>query len=196
MKPIAVCVFCSASDGIPGRYPELAARAGRMIAERGWTLVTGGESVSMMGAIARAARSAGGRTVGVVPEPLLGRADRAADELVVTGTVGERKAAMIDRSDAVLALPGGVGTCDEIFESWTSRMLGPHAKPLVLLDHDGHFRELVSWIDRMHRVGFISDSWHGALRVADELGAALDLCAGAAPLPQAAGPAAGGAGPR
>lgn len=179
MRPLSVCVFCSASNRIPFHYQDLAAQAGRMIAARGWTLVTGGESVSMMGAIAGAARAGGGRTVGVVPESLRHRADHASDELVVTASMSQRKATMIARSDALLALPGGVGTCDEIFESWTSRMLGPHAKPLVVLDHLGHFRELVSWADRMREVGFISDEWRSALRIADDLSDALDMCAAA-----------------
>lgn len=176
MSALSVCVFCSASNRIPIQYENLAFRAGRLIAERRWTLVTGGESVSMMGAVASAARAAGGRTVGVVPEALLHRADQACDELVVTTSVSERKAVMIGRSDALLALPGGVGTCDEIFESWTSRMLLPHTKPLVVLDHQGHFRELVAWVDRMREAGFVSDEWHSVLRVAEDLDDALDLC--------------------
>lgn len=177
MSPLSVCVFCSASNRIPAQYGNLAARAGRLIAERGWTLVTGGESVSMMGAVAVAARTAGGRTVGVVPESLLHRADQACDELVVTASLSERKAVMIARSDALLALPGGVGTCDEIFASWTSRMLLPHRKPLVVLDHQGHFRELVTWVNRMREAGFVSDEWRSVLGIAESLDEALDLCA-------------------
>ena len=130
----------------------------------------------MMGAVAAGARAAGGHTVGVVPEALRHRADRAVDELRVTSSMAERKAVMIARSDALLALPGGVGTCDEIFEAWTSRMLLPHAKPLVVLDHRGHFRELVAWIERMLEAGFVSREWRRALLVADDLDRALDLC--------------------
>ncbi|WP_243795383.1 TIGR00730 family Rossman fold protein [Saccharopolyspora gloriosae] len=182
MHPLSVCVFCSASTSIPRTYQDLAAETGRGIAERGWTLVTGGEAVSMMGAVADAARAAGGRTVGVVPEALLHEADRDAGELVVLPSVSQRKATMITRSDALLALPGGVGTCDEIFESWTTRMLVPHSKPLVLLDHEGHFGELVSWTDRMHRTGFISHEWRSALRVATTVAEALDMCEAEAPV--------------
>ncbi|MGW0249803.1 LOG family protein [Nocardia goodfellowii] len=180
MRPITICVFCSASNRIPSHYEDLAEDTGRMIAERGWALVTGGESVSMMGAIARAVRAGGGHTIGIVPESLRAKADHHCSELVVTASMSERKAMMIARSDALLALPGGVGTCDEIFESWTSRMLVPHQKPLVVLDHDGHFRELVSWVDRMSEAGFISDEWRSALKVASTISEALDMCCTAA----------------
>ncbi len=143
-------------------------------------MVTGGESISMMGTVACTARALGGRTIGVVPKSLLHHADHSSDELLVTASMSERKATMIARSDALLALPGGVGTCDEIFESWMSRMLVPHAKPLVVLDHHGHFRELVMWVDRMLEAGFINHDWRSALQITEDLTEALDLCAVAA----------------
>jgi uncharacterized protein (TIGR00730 family) len=113
-------VYCAASPRHPDLL-ELATRVGEAIADRGWTLVSGGGNVSAMGAVAVGARSRGGRTVGVIPKALVHRelADIDADELIVTETMRQRKQLMEDRSDAFLALPGGIGTLEELFESWT-----------------------------------------------------------------------------
>ena len=112
---------------------------GAAIAERGWTLVSGGGNVSAMGALASAARARGGRTVGVIPKALVHRevADVEADELIVTDTMRERKQMMEDRADAFIALPGGIGTLEELFEAWTAGYLGMHDKPVVMLDPSG-----------------------------------------------------------
>jgi len=117
----AVCVYCSAGPRHPALL-DLAHRVGAAIAQRGWTLVSGGGNVSAMGAVAAGARAEGGRTVGVIPKALVHRelADIGADELVVTDTMRQRKQVMEDRSDAFLALPGGIGTCEELFETWTA----------------------------------------------------------------------------
>ncbi|MFT7839899.1 TIGR00730 family Rossman fold protein [Saccharothrix sp. BKS2] len=176
MTAPAVCVFCSASEDIPAPHVDLAGRTGAAIAARGWTLVSGGERVSMMGAVARGARARGGTTVGVVPRCLTDRTDPDCDELVLTDSMAERKSAMIDRSDALLALPGGLGTCDELFEAWTTRMLGLHAKPVVVLDPDGHFTELLRWVDSAVRSGFIGERSRDALVVARDVDSALDAC--------------------
>src|SRR5262249_47108031 len=142
MTRLSVCVFCSSSEAIPGRYLQLAARVGAGIAERGWDLVSGGEYVSMMGAVAAAARVGGARTVGVVPRVLLDRADMESDELLATESMSERKALMLENAHALLVLPGGIGTCEELFEVWIGRILGVHTKPIVLLDADEHFAGL------------------------------------------------------
>src|SRR5213080_2586272 len=125
---LAVCVFCASSDLIPQRYIELAAEVGAEIARRGHTLVTGGGSVSMMGAVARAARAGGARTIGVIPRDLVARevADHDADELVVTDDMRQRKGVMDARADAFLALPGGIGTLEELLEVWVARTMGLH----------------------------------------------------------------------
>ena len=109
----SVCVYCAASPHHP-ELLDLARRVGAGIAARGWTLVSGGGNVSAMGAVATAARSAGGWTVGVIPQALMHRelADVAADELIVTTSMRQRKQIMEDRSDAFLTLPGGIGTCE------------------------------------------------------------------------------------
>src|SRR3954462_12706515 len=127
-----VCVFCASSERIPQRYVDLAADVGTELARRGHSLVTGGGSVSCMGAVARAARAGGAWTVGVIPRALLAMevADTEADELVVTETMRERKAEMERRADAFLTLPGGIGTLEELFEIWVARTLGMHDKPL------------------------------------------------------------------
>ena len=157
---LAVCVFC-ASGPVSEAHVDLAARVGTAIAARGWSLVSGGGRVSMMGAVARAVRAGGGHTVGVIPTALvdLEVADdgpEGADELVVVDGMRERKAVMDERSDAVLALPGGLGTLEELFEAWTSRSLGMHAKPVVVLDPDDHYGPLLRWLSDLEGTGFVS----------------------------------------
>lgn len=175
----AVCVYCAASP----RHPELldlSRRVGQAIADRGWTLVSGGGNVSAMGAVAAGARSRGGRTVGVIPKALVHRelADIDADELIVTDTMRQRKQVMEDRSDAFLALPGGIGTLEELFESWTAGYLGMHDKPLVLLDPDGHYDGLLRWLDTLVPSGYVAQSALDRLALAVDVETALNLCAG------------------
>jgi uncharacterized protein (TIGR00730 family) len=161
----AVCVFCASSAGIDPRYLHLAAALGRALGQRGHSLVSGGGRVSMMGAVARAARAHGARTLGVIPAALRGLevADEDADELVVTRDMRERKAVMEQRADAFLALPGGLGTLEELLEVWTSRSLGMHDKPVVVLDPDGVFDLLFELLDRMCGSGFVRESAYTAL---------------------------------
>src|SRR5437764_3185739 len=120
----AVCVFCASSERIPSHYVDLAAQVGAELARRGHTLITGGGSVSCMGAVARAARAGGARTVGVIPQALRDEeiADEDADELVVTPDMRTRKGEMDGRADAFLTLPGGIGTLEELMEIWVARV--------------------------------------------------------------------------
>lgn len=154
---LAVCVFC-ASGPVDAEHLELARDVGAGIAARGWTLVSGGGRVGMMGAVARAARAGGAHTVGVIPSALVHRevADDEADELLVVDGMRERKAMMDSRCDAVLALPGGLGTLEELFEAWTSRVLGVHAKPVVLCDPTAHFEPLLEWLEGLAGTGFLA----------------------------------------
>ena len=177
----SVCVYCAASPRHP-ELLELARRVGEGIAERGWTLVSGGGNVSAMGAVAAGARSRGGRTVGVIPKALVHRemADVEADELVVTDTMRQRKQVMEDRSDAFLALPGGIGTLEELFESWTAGYLGMHDKPLVLLDPDGHYDGLFGWLESLIQRGYVAQAALDRLMLTDDIETALNLCAGVA----------------
>jgi uncharacterized protein (TIGR00730 family) len=173
----AVCVYCAASPRHP-ELLELARSVGEAIAGRGWTLVSGGGNVSAMGAVAAGARSRGGRTVGVIPKALVHRelADTDADELIVTDTMRQRKQVMEDRSDAFLTLPGGIGTLEELFESWTAGYLGMHDKPLVLLDPLGHYDGLRRWLESLVVAGYVNQSPLDRLSVADGVDAALNLC--------------------
>jgi uncharacterized protein (TIGR00730 family) len=174
----AVCVYCASGPTDPALL-ALAAKVGAAIAERGWTLVWGGGNVSAMGALAVAVRQHDGRTVGVIPKALLHRevADVESDELIVTDTMRERKQVMDERSDAFLTLPGGIGTLEELFETWTGGYLGLHDKPVVLLDPDGHYAGLWAWLSGLLDAGFVSRRAMDRLVVVDELEAALAACA-------------------
>jgi len=151
-----ICVFCASSEHIPDRYVFLAAEVGTELARRGHSLVTGGGSVSCMGAVARAARAGGANTVGVIPKALreLEIADDDADELLVMPDMRSRKGEMDRRADAFIALPGGLGTLEELLEIWVSRVLGMHTKPVVVLDPGGIFAPLREQVELLVRQGF------------------------------------------
>jgi uncharacterized protein (TIGR00730 family) len=176
-REFAVCVYCASGPTHP-ELLALASEVGVAIAKRGWTLVSGGGNVSAMGAVARAARSSNGRTVGVIPKALVHRelADVDAAELVVTDTMRERKKEMEDRSDAFIALPGGIGTLEEFFEAWTAGYLGMHEKPVVLLDPFGHYDGLLSWLRGLVASGYVSEAALDRLIVVDEVSSALEAC--------------------
>ncbi len=175
-QTFAVCVFCASSSAIDPRYLELANAVGTAIGARGWTLVSGGGSVSMMGAVARAARSAGGHTIGVIPQALvdLEVADHDADELVVTTSMRERKAVMDARSQATLALPGGIGTLEELMEMWTSSYLGLHGKPVAVLDPWDDFALLRQQVSRWRETGFVSQRAVAHVHWDSDIDSALD----------------------
>ncbi|WP_326825592.1 TIGR00730 family Rossman fold protein [Streptosporangium sp. NBC_01756] len=151
-----ICVFLASSQKIDQKYLRLAEEVGAELARRGHTLVSGGAKVSCMGAVARATRAGGGRTIGVIPQALVDIevADEESDELVVAADMRERKGLMDARSDAFLVLPGGIGTLEELFEIWTARTLGLHDKPLVLLDPWGVYTPLKTLVENMHEAGF------------------------------------------
>jgi uncharacterized protein (TIGR00730 family) len=174
----AVCVYC-ASGPVHSELLALAAKVGEAIADRGWTLVSGGGNVSAMGALAAGARAHGGRTVGVIPKALVLKevADVDAAELVVTDTIRERKQIMEDRSDAFIALPGGLGTLEELFETWTAGYLGVHDKPVVLLDPDGHYDGLWAWLEGLVETGYVHPGALDRIVVVRDVEAALALCA-------------------
>jgi uncharacterized protein (TIGR00730 family) len=178
-RRFAVCVYCGSIEGLPEHYVELAAEVGRQIAARGWDLVSGGATVAMMGALGKAARAGGARTVGVMPQALvdLEVADEESDELLVVENMRERKALMEAHADAFLALPGGVGTCEELFEVWTAGYLRMHTKPVVMLDPDGHYAGLLSWVRELAERGFVRAEAIERLVVATEVADALDACA-------------------
>jgi len=152
----AVCVFCASGMALDRRWFDLAEQAGRELARRGHTLVSGGGRVGMMGAVASGARAGGARTVGIIPQSLvdLEVADTDVDELVVTDGMSSRKNLMIDKSDAFLVLPGGLGTLDELFEVWTTATLDLHRKPIVMVDAEGFYGGLLSWLDGLDQTAF------------------------------------------
>jgi uncharacterized protein (TIGR00730 family) len=172
----AICVYCASSERIERRYVELAVTVGTELARRGHSLVSGGGCVSCMGAVARAARAGGAYTVGVIPQALtsLEVADGDADELVVTADMRERKGEMDRRSDAFLALPGGLGTLEEVFEIWVSRSLGMHDKPLVVLDPDGVYELLRAQIDDLVLRGFARPAVRDSIAWTTSVGEAFE----------------------
>jgi uncharacterized protein (TIGR00730 family) len=157
LPALTLCVFCASSERVDPAYAVLATAVGTELARRGWSLVSGGGSVGMMGAVARAARAGGARTVGIIPRALadLEVADHDADELVVTADMRERKGLMDARADAFLALPGGIGTLEELLEIWVARSLGMHTKPVVVLDPRGDFALLRSQVEALAASGFV-----------------------------------------
>ena len=161
-------MFCASALGIDESFLLLAAEVGRRIGVDGHSLVSGGGRVSMMGAVATAAREHGARTLGVIPRHLVAFevADDDADELVVVETMRERKALMDSRSDAFVVLPGGIGTLEEFFEVWTSRSLDMHLKPVIVLDPDGFYDPLWAWLESLMGLGFVREpAWQALHRV-------------------------------
>ncbi|MCK9903841.1 Rossman fold protein, TIGR00730 family [Parafrankia colletiae] len=172
-----ICVYCSSSDLIDHSFVLLAAEVGTELARRGHSLVSGGGSVSCMGAVARAARAGGAHTIGVIPEALIAMevGDADSDELIVTATMRERKAVMDDRADGFLALPGGLGTLEELLEIWVGALLGMHAKPVVVLDHDGVFAHLRMLVEDLVDRGFVRPPARDTVVWATSVTEALDI---------------------
>ena len=164
----AVTVFCGSSDAVEAKYFAAARELGEKIAWRGWRLVYGGGSVGLMGVLGRAVLAHGGHVTGVIPKALLdlGVGDRGVSELVVTDGMRDRKAIMDERGDAFVALPGGLGTLEEVLEVLTLKQLGYHSKPITVLDLDGYFDPLWAQIQRGIDLGFIKpeflDLWYPA----------------------------------
>jgi len=156
----SLCVFCGSSTPPDARYRHTARALGALVASRGIGLVYGGGRVGLMGAIADGALAAGGHVVGVIPTGLFSRevAHTELTELHEVGTMHERKQLMYDLADGFVALPGGLGTLEELAEVTTWSQLGLHAKPVVLLDVDGFWDPLVAQLDRMVAVGLLNRS--------------------------------------
>jgi uncharacterized protein (TIGR00730 family) len=156
----SLCVFCGSSTPPDPRYREAASALGTLAAARGIGLVYGGGSVGLMGAVADAALEACGRVTGVIPAGLFSReiAHTGLTELHEVGSMHERKQLMYDLADAFVALPGGLGTLEELAEVTTWAQLGLHAKPVALLDVDGFWDPLVAQLDRMVDVGLLKPS--------------------------------------
>jgi uncharacterized protein (TIGR00730 family) len=145
----AVTVYCSSSSAVAGDFQVAARELGRAIATAGWRLVYGGNVVGSMAAVATGAREAGGKVTGITPQLMVdkGLADSLADELVVTNDMRDRKALLESRGDAFVALPGGMGTFEEVFEIMVGRQLGYHNKPIVLLDIARYYQPLLEMVE-------------------------------------------------
>ena len=170
MAPVirSVTVFCGSSDSVDRKYFAAAEELGAKLARRGWRLIYGGGGVGLMGSLARAVLAHGGEVTGIIPKALLelGVGDTGLTELVVTDGLRDRKAIMDERGDAFVALPGGLGTLEEVLEALTLKQLGYHRKPIAVLDLHGFFDLLWAQFQRGIDEGFIKpeflDLWYPA----------------------------------
>jgi len=176
MRVRSVCVFCGASIGANPAYREAAVALGQAIARRGLTLVYGGGAVGLMGIVADAAMAAGGEVVGIIPQSLLDAevGHKGLSRLEVVDGIHARKARMAELSDAFIALPGGLGTLEELFEVWTWGQLGYHAKPLGLLDVNGFYEKLGGFLDHIVEEGFVRPQHRAMLLLGQQADALLD----------------------
>ena len=174
-----VCVFCGSSSGSRPDYLEAARALGAALAARGAGLVYGGAHVGLMGAVADAVLEARGDVIGVIPRALWERevAHTGLSDLRVVGSMHERKALMSELADAFVALPGGIGTLEELFEVWTWAQLGLHEKPVALLDVAGYYRPLTSFLDGAVAEGFVRPQYRRMLLVEESAPALLDRLA-------------------
>ena len=170
MASFSVCVYCGSRAGELASYADAAHSVGSFIGKQGWQLVYGGGRAGLMGIVADAALAAGASVVGVIPESLMGRelGHRGLSELHVVETMHQRKMLMAERSDGFLALPGGIGTFEELFEVWSWRQLGYHDKPLGLLNVAGYYDALLAFLNSSRDRGFMSDAQMGLLQVSGD----------------------------
>jgi len=167
----SLCVYCGSSNEVDPRWLDVARAMGKSLAARGIDVVFGGGHVGLMGAVADAALAAGGRVHGVIPEKLfeLELAHEGVTTLEVVRTMHERKLRMAERSDGFVALPGGFGTLEEIFEATTWTQLGYHDKPVGLVDAHGFYQPILQFVDQAVELGFIQDHHRSLLLHAPEI---------------------------
>ncbi|ABI66544.1 conserved hypothetical protein 730 [Maricaulis maris MCS10] len=172
----SICVYCGSNAGKDPAFIAAADRLGEVLALRGIGMVYGGGQVGLMGRIADATLAAGGRVVGVIPEFLALKeiAHMGLSELHVVRSMHARKAKMVKLSQAFIAMPGGIGTMEEMFEVWTWAQLGQHRNPVGLLNVNGYYDELVAFLDKMTDQGFLAPEHRGALIVSDRVTSLLD----------------------
>ncbi len=167
-KPtLSVCVYCGSRHGSRSSYTAAARALGAAIGTRGWQLVYGGGKVGLMGEVADATLAAGGRVVGVIPETLekLEVGHTGLHELHVVPTMHVRKQMMAERADLFIALPGGIGTLEELYEVWTWRQLAYHDKPIGLLNVDGYYDTLLAFMQHTVSEGFLAEKQRQVLQV-------------------------------
>ncbi len=173
---LSVCVYCGSRHGAKPAYQAAARALGAAIGARGWQLVYGGGKVGLMGEVADAVLAAGGRVVGVIPETLKKRevGHAGLHELHVVQTMHERKQMMAERADLFIALPGGIGTLEELYEVWTWRQLAYHDKPIGLLNTEGYYDALLRFMAHTVSEGFLSPEQQQVLQVGEQPEALLD----------------------
>jgi uncharacterized protein (TIGR00730 family) len=170
----SLCVYCGSKPGHNPAFVQLASQVGHWIGAHGGQLVYGGGRSGLMGVVAEATLASGGRVVGIIPTALVEKefAHHGCTELHVVDTMHERKRLMAEKADAFLALPGGIGTFEELFEVWTWRQLGYHDKPVGILNSQGYYNALLGFIDQVVADGFMSD-WQTTLVTVDNDSEAL-----------------------
>jgi uncharacterized protein (TIGR00730 family) len=166
----SVCVYCGSRDGVAEHFVQAARDVGRWIGQRGGQLVYGGGNRGLMGTVADATLQAGGTVVGVIPQSLVDKefAKRDCTELHVVDSMHTRKQMMAERAGAFLALAGGIGTFEELFEVWTWRQLGYHDKPVGILDTAGYYRPLLQFLQGSVSEGFMNDWQMDLVRIGDD----------------------------
>ena len=166
----SICVYCGSRPGENALFAQTARAVGTWIGANGGQLVYGGGRSWLMGTVADATQAAGGRVVGVIPQSLVDKehARHACDELHIVRTMHERKALMAERSNAFLALPGGIGTFEELFEVWTWRQLGYHDKPIGLLNVAGYYDAMLAFLQHSVASGFIGEWQMGLVQTGQE----------------------------
>lgn len=171
-----LAVYCGSSPGIDPLFGEVAAQVGRALAERGIGIVYGGGRLGLMGIVADAALAGGGEVIGVIPDVLRDAevAHHGCTELHIVANMHQRKAMMTDLADGFIALPGGIGTMDELFEALSWAQLGYHAKPCGLLNVGGFYDHLDAFMDKMVSTGFVRPEHRASLIEADNIGEILD----------------------
>jgi uncharacterized protein (TIGR00730 family) len=167
----SLCVYCGSRLGVDPLYSTVAHRVGQWIGQHGGQLVYGGGHNGLMGVLADSAAAAGARVVGIIPSSMVERewARQACDELIVVETMHERKRLMMERSDALLALPGGIGTFEEFFEAWAWRQLGFHDKPVGLLNTHGYYDAMLSFMAESIQKGFVSEGQMDLIHVGQHI---------------------------
>lgn len=171
----SICVYCGSRPGEKPEYAAAARAVGQWIGTHKGQLVYGGGRSGLMGIVAESTHQAGGRVVGVIPQALVDKelANTACDELHIVATMHERKALMAERSDAFLALPGGIGTFEELFEVWTWRQLGYHDKPIGLLNTGGYYAQMLQFLESSVANGFVGEWQMNLLQESDNAEALL-----------------------
>jgi uncharacterized protein (TIGR00730 family) len=178
-RPFSICVYCGSRPGRNAEYKNQAQALGEAIAARGWRLVYGGGHVGLMGTVADAVLSAGGKVLGVIPTRLIEREveHKHLTELVIVETMHERKKRMAEEADIFIALPGGIGTLEEFFEVWTWRHLGYHDQPIGLLNVEGFYDPMLHFLQQAQDEGFMDANQTSMVKTESDAIRLLDLLA-------------------